>query len=380
MTVQSLGTTPAHRVRSFRAADFGIPSGREEEWRFTPLKRIGGLLDGSARPVGNVTFTSEVEGAIDVSSVMRQDPRLGRSFTPSDYAAAVAWENFAEALVVDVARESVGGQARIVIDGNGATAYGHVLVRAGFASQSTVIIEHSGDARYSATIEVQVEDGANLTLVTVQNWDRSAVHLGAVEALVGRDATFRSIVVSLGGDVVRIQPTVRYAGPGGDAQLLGVFFADDGQHLEHRSFVDHNEPHCVSDVMYKGGLQGAGSHTVWIGDVLVRREALGIRTYEINRNLVLSDGARADSVPNLELETGNVEAAGHASATGRLDDEQVFYLQSRGIDETHARQLVVRGFFADVVGRIGVPSVESAITAVLDARLGVDTEQEDEDE
>jgi Fe-S cluster assembly protein SufD len=178
--------------------------------------------------------------------------------------------------------------------------------------------------------------------------------------------------VTLGGDLVRVRPLVSYAAPGGDAELLGLYFADAGQHLEHRVFVDHDTPHCKSSVLYKGALQGDGAHTVWIGDVLVRAQAIGIDTYEVNRNLVLTDGARADSVPNLELETGEIQGAGHASATGRFDDEQLFYLQARGIPEDLARVLVVRGFFADILGRLGDPDLAGRVMADVDARLGVD--------
>jgi Fe-S cluster assembly protein SufD len=109
---------------------------------------------------------------------------------------------------------------------------------------------------------------------------------------------------------------------------------------------------------------------VWIGDVRIRPAATGTQTYEMNRNLVLSAGARADSVPNLEIETGDIAGAGHASATGRFDDLQLFYLQSRGITEKEARRLVVRGFFADVVGRIGLPELEHTILATIETRLG----------
>ena len=117
---------------------------------------------------------------------------------------------------------------------------------------------------------------------------------------------------------------------------------------------------CRSRVTYKGALQGEGAHTVWVGDVLIRADAEGTDTYELNRNLVLTDGARADSVPNLEIETGEIAGAGHASATGRFDDEQLFYLQARGIPEDEARRLVVRGFFAELVQQIGVPDDRGA--------------------
>ena len=142
--------------------------------------------------------------------------------------------------------------------------------------------------------------------------------------------------------------------------MLGLYFADAGQHQEQRLFVDHAVPNCISRVTYKGALQGEGAHTVWVGDVLIRAAAEGTDTYELNRNLVLSDGARADSVPNLEIETGLIEGAGHASATGRFDDEQLFYLRARGIPESDARRLVVRGFFAELIHEIGVPDGRGA--------------------
>jgi Fe-S cluster assembly protein SufD len=187
---------------------------------------------------------------------------------------------------------------------------------------------------------------------------------------LGRDARVRSTQVSLGGRAIRIVESVEYAGPGGDAELIGVYFADTEQHIEHRLFVDHSAPNCRSNVLYKGALQGAGAHTVWVGDVLIRSTATGTDTYELNRNLVLTEGARADSVPNLEIETGEIAGAGHASATGRFDDEQLFYLMSRGVPEAVARRLVVRGFFADVINRIGVPEVEAQLLAAVDAELG----------
>jgi Fe-S cluster assembly protein SufD len=179
------------------------------------------------------------------------------------------------------------------------------------------------------------------------------------------------VVVSFGGDLVRLHSNVSYAGPGGQAQLFGLYFADAGQHLEHRLFVDHNAPRTRSDVDYRGALQGRGAHTVWIGDVLIRKVAEGIETYESNRNLVLTDGCRADSVPNLEIETGEIAGAGHASTTGRFDDEQLFYLRSRGIEEAEARRLVVHGFFADIIRKIGVPDVEASLLQAVEAELAV---------
>ena len=211
--------------------------------------------------------------------------------------------------------------------------------------------------------------GARLTLVTVADWDSDAVQAQHLRFRLGRDARLVHVQVSLGGDLVRQYASVDYADRGGDAELYGLYFADADQHLEHRLLVDHSVPDCRSRVTFRGALQGTGAHTVWVGDVLIRAEATGTDTYEVNRNLVLTDGARADSVPNLEIETGEVVGAGHASATGRFDDEQLFYLMSRGIPEAQARKLVVRGFFAELLNRIPVESLRDRLTEQIEARL-----------
>jgi Fe-S cluster assembly protein SufD len=203
----------------------------------------------------------------------------------------------------------------------------------------------------------------------VQDWDDDAIHVEAQAALVGRDARFRHVCASFGGSAVRISPTVRYAGPGGDAELFGLAFVDAGQHVDQRILIDHNAPHCRSRVTYKAALQGEDARAVWTGDVIIRHDAKATDSHETNRNLLLTEGARADSVPNLEIETGEVVHAGHASATGRFDDEQMFYLQSRGIPDDVAKRMVVRAFFAEIIDAIGVPELEERLRAAVEAEL-----------
>jgi Fe-S cluster assembly protein SufD len=290
---------------------------------------------------------------------------------PADRAAAAAWSSGEPATRVTIPAEAeLDEPVRIGVKASGlARLNAHVIVDAGRFARGTVLLTHRGSAECGANVEIRLADGAEITFVTVQEWDDDAIHLAQNDALIGRDARLRHIAVTLGGKVVRLCTNARYAGPGGSFEGLGVFFADAGQHQEHRLFVDHGPPHCTSRVEYKGALQGDSAHTVWVGDVLIRSSAEGTDTYELNRNLVLTDGARADSVPNLEIETGEIIGAGHASATGRFDDEQLFYLQARGIPEELARRLVVRGFFADLVARIGVPEVVDHLMAAIDAEL-----------
>ena len=356
---------------SFDVADFPVPHGREEEWRFTPLERLRGLHDGTAVATGEgVKVTVTAPDGVVVETVGRDDARLGKAGTPVDRVAAQAYSAFEQAGVVTVPKETVLTEPiRIAVHGEGGVRYGHQIIELGAFAEAVVVIDHTGDAVLAANVDFVVGDGAKLTVVSVQDWDDTAVHVAQHNALVGRDASFKSVVVTFGGDVVRLNPRVEYAGPGGEAELFGLYFTDAGQHQEHRLLVTHNTPHCKSNVVYKGALQGEDAHAVWIGDVLIEAKAEGTDTYEMNRNLVLTDGARVDSVPNLEIETGEIVGAGHASATGRFDDEQLFYLMARGIPEYEARRLVVRGFFAELVQQIGLPDVEERLIARIEEEL-----------
>ncbi|MDF3302141.1 Fe-S cluster assembly protein SufD [Streptomyces tropicalis] len=356
---------------SFDVADFPVPHGREEEWRFTPLERLRGLHDGTAVATGDgLKVDVQAPEGVIVETVGRDDARIGRAGTPVDRVAAQAYSAFEKAGVVTVPKETVLTEPiRIVVHGEGGVAYGHQVIELGAFAEAVVVIDHTGDAVLAANVDYLLGDGAKLTVVSVQDWDDKAVHVGQHNALIGRDATFKSFVVTFGGDLVRLHPRVAYAGTGGEAELFGLYFTDSGQHQEHRLLVDHNTPHCKSNVAYKGALQGESAHAVWIGDVLIEARAEGTDTYEMNRNLVLTDGARVDSVPNLEIETGEIVGAGHASATGRFDDEQLFYLMARGIPEHEARRLVVRGFFAELVQQIGVEDIEERLIAKIEEEL-----------
>ena len=367
------GDSRGERHRSFDPADFDVPTGREEDWRFTPLQRLRHLHEDATPADGTVTLEVDAAPEVEVETVARDDARLGQAGVPADRIAARAWSSFEKATVVTVPAEVVtSAPTRVTVRGDGVdkgTAFGHLLVDVRPMAQAVVVLDHLGSATYADNVEFRVGDGARLTAVVIDDWADDAVHAVQHSITVGRDAAFKGIVVSFGGDLVRVATEARFAEPGGDIEMLGLYFADAGQHLEHRLFVDHAVPHCRSRVTYKGALQGEEAHTVWIGDVLIRAEAEGTDTYELNRNLVLTDGARADSVPNLEIETGEIIGAGHASATGRFDDESLFYLQSRGIPADEARRLVVRGFFADVINKIGIPAVQDRLMTRVEAEL-----------
>ncbi|MEU0790795.1 Fe-S cluster assembly protein SufD [Amycolatopsis sp. NPDC005961] len=362
----------AERFTSYDVEAFEVPGGREENWRFTPMKRLRGLHDGSAVATGEITLEADAAPELTIETVGRDDSRLGQAGVPSDRIAAQAYSSFTKATVVTVPKETKASKPSVLrIHGPGVdqVAYGHLQVRAEAFAEAVVVLDHVGAGTYADNVEFVIGDGAKVTVVSVQDWADDAVHVSEQHLKLGRDAALRHTVITLGGDLVRVSPTATFTDKGGDVDMLGVYFADGGQHQEHRLFVDHAVPNCKSRVGYKGALQGEGAHTVWIGDVLIRAAAESTDTYEFNRNLVLTPGARADSVPNLEIETGEIEGAGHASATGRFDDEQLFYLQSRGIAEEAARRLVVRGFFHEILVKIDVPEVRERLEAAIEAEL-----------
>ncbi|WP_188193897.1 Fe-S cluster assembly protein SufD [Nonomuraea sp. SYSU D8015] len=361
-----------HEKASYDLADFEVPTGREEAWRFTPLSRLKGLHNGKAEPHGKVGAVAFAPEGVRVETVGRDDERIGKAYVPADRVSAQAYAAFEEALVVTVPKEAVPDESvSIKVKGQGGdgAAYGHTVIVVEPLAQATVVIEHEGSAVYADNVEFVVGEGATLKVVTLQEWDDDAVHVSHHHAQLAKDATFKSFAVTLGGDLVRLSPSVSYTAPGGDADLMGVYFVDAGQHLEHRLLVDHSQPNCKSNVDYRGALQGEDAHAVWIGDVIIRVEAEGTDTYELNRNLILTDGARADSVPNLEILTGEVAGAGHASASGRLDDEHLFYLQARGIPHDEARRLVVKGFLGQLIEKIEIEEIRERVMNAVEAEL-----------
>ena len=360
--------TRSARFKSFDVADFPAVTGREAVWKLSPVAKFtdltAGTLDGS---VYDIETTPHAD--VDVSWVDRTDARIGTAGAPEERAAANAWTAFGQALAITVTGEEAKEITVSRSSLGSAPRAAHTLIEAKPFSQAVVILQNTGDARISENVEIIVGESANLTVVTVQEWNADAVQLANHFASIGRDARLKHVVVTLGGGIVRVNPSVHLAGQGSDTELFGLYFADAGQHLEQQVYVNHDAPNTRSRVNYKGALQGAGARTVWIGDVLIGNTAPGTDSYEQNRNLVLTEGTRADSIPNLEIETGDILGAGHASATGRFDDEQLFYLQSRGIGEIEARRLVVRGFLSEIVQHIGSAPLEERLQGAIENEL-----------
>jgi Fe-S cluster assembly protein SufD len=371
MTTETKSPPPSTKsqvLRSFDVADFPALNGLEEEWRFTPLKRLGELV--TATRLTGVAPAVE-HGELPVGVAVRHVDSAEAVLTPFDRISALAYGSADGVTLIEVAPETEPAEAVVlrVVGKGGDAAAARTVVKVGAFAKLTIVLEQTGTATLADNIEVVIGDSAQLTFVTLAEWDAGAVQAQHIKFRVGRDARAQHVQVALGGDLVRQFTSVEYTGRGGDAELWGLYFADAGQHFEHRQLVDHGVPDCRSYVGYRGALQGASAKTVWVGDVLIRAAATGTDTYEINRNLILTDGAVAHSVPNLEIETGEITGAGHASATGRFDDEQLFYLMARGIPEGEARKLVVRGFFAELINKIPAEELRERLGDAIEARL-----------
>lgn len=360
--------TRDERPTSFAPTDFAEISGREYEWHLTPIARISSLL---ASQLNGTPVESDVvaTGPVSTTWVSMSDSRIGRAGIPDERAAAQAWSSVENALLVAIGSDDVA-QVVLTRSALGSTSRAaHTVVEVAPFAKATIVLINEGDAALIENVEILAGESSNITVVSLQQWAFEATHLATHYIRTERAASVKHVVVSLAGDVVRVNSQAQLTGAGSSVELLGLYFADAGQHLEQQVFVHHVAEQTKSRVTYKGALQGEGARTVWIGDVLIGPDATGTDSYEQNRNLVLTDGTRADSIPNLEIKTGDIAGAGHASATGRFDDEQLFYLQARGITEEEARQLVVRGFLNEVVQQIGVPEIEERIQTALDHEL-----------
>ena len=359
------------RPSSKSVSDFEAVSPLQDLWRYLQPDQLNGLdSDVLGEYQSEVAFASTDE--VKISWIESTDPRVGTIGVPEDRVAAAAYTNASKTLLIEVA-ENAQVSAPVVVNitaaGTAPSAL-HIFVVAKKFSNATLIVEHNGLGNLAEIIEIDVQDEAKLNIVSVQNWEKGSAHVSAHFSKLARNSFLKHSIASFGGDLVRITPVTTFTGPGAEVEMNGVYFASAGQHLENRPFVDHAAPNCKSRVTYKGALQGNKAHTVWIGDVLIRVVAEGTDTYELNRNLLLTDGARADSVPNLEIETGEIEGAGHASASGRFDDEQLFYLQARGITVDDARRLVVLGFLVDILQRTDVEELVERLTSIVEEKLG----------
>jgi Fe-S cluster assembly protein SufD len=244
-------------------------------------------------------------------------------------------------------------------EGDGFASFPHTLVVAEETAEVTVIDRFGspavGDHLVDAVVELLVGDNAHVRYLSVQEHGPHTWQIALQRAHLGRDATLRSSAVALGGDYARLRSESRLDGQGAESDLLAVYFGDGTQMLDFRTLQDHAAPNTRSDLLFKGAVEDE-ARSVYSGLVHIRPEANRARAFQTNRNLVLTEGARAESIPNLEIEANDVQCS-HASTVGPIDEDQLYYLESRGIPPAEAERLIVLGFFDDVFDRLPVRSL-----------------------
>lgn len=374
ITLKQGAETPT-RFTSTRLDDFPMPQGREEDWRFTPLDRLRDLLadslGGPARYSVNGQSVSLDEPVTSPGMVLTLhscgdlQPLVS---PPFDRAGVVGWNNITQTLSVDI-EGTCPDPIYIDIQAGGEASVGHVRVNALAHSGATVVLRHTGSGSLNETVEVMAGRDAKLMLISLQDWDVEARHVATHQLTLEQGASVKHAVLTLGGDTVRVSSGVRLPDRLSELNMLGLYFTNAEIHQENRLFIEHKGEQSKSRVAYKGALQGQDAHSVWVGDVIIGPHAYGSDSYELNRNLVLGKGPRVDSVPNLEIHNGQIEGAGHASATGRFDDEQLFYLQSRGIDPVAAKHLVVKAFYAELLNEINIQELTDHVLKLVDSHL-----------
>ncbi|MEP7200909.1 MAG: Fe-S cluster assembly protein SufD [Chloroflexota bacterium] len=249
----------------------------------------------------------------------------------------------------------------------------HTLIIADAGSEVTYIEAYGSEtqseqAMSDHAVELFLKDGANLTFVTLQNWGRHMYSLGAQRALIERDATLQWVIGTLGSKVTKTHHELYMVGPGGNGNIHGFYFADGNQHLDHHTQQEHFAGHTTSDLLIKGVLKDK-ARTVYQGLIHVHKNAQRSDAYQANRNLNLSPKARADSIPGLEIEANDVRCT-HGATVGQVDDEQMFYLRSRGLSEPHAQRLIVEGFFEPLMDRIPLESARQKLREAIQEKLG----------
>jgi Fe-S cluster assembly protein SufD len=255
-------------------------------------------------------------------------------------------------------------------EGDGLAAFPRLVVDAGDDSEVSVLEIQASGPEPSLVVpvtEIAVGRAARVGHLTVQQLGLASWQLGLQVARVEAEASLRTTTVGFGGDYTRLRTDCRMVGRGATGELDAVYFGEGDQTLDFRTFQDHVAPDCTSNLLFKGAV-GGRSRSVYTGMIRVGKQARGTNAFQTNRNVKLSDGAWAESVPNLVIENNDVRCS-HASAVGPIDEEQRFYLESRGLPTDEAERLIVSGFFDEVLGRAPVPSIVPLLRSTVAAKF-----------
>jgi len=409
---------PAWLAEERRAAlrsyeDQPFPTERDERWRYSELRRFA--LDGlervqepadpsvSERIRMRIT-DSDAEGVLvhkgnqvvhreakigepgviftDLRSALRDHEELVREHlykvvnaTQSKYAAlnSALWENGTFVYVPKDVEVALPLGAFTSAD-RGGVGLGRTLVVVEPNARLTYLDEYTSDPFderlfYDAATEIVLKDGAKLRYVSLQNWSRNVAHMNKLRAHVGRDARLESLTVSLGADAARAEVECRLDGPGAESEMLGLYFADKGQHFNQYTLQHHAADHAHSDLLFKGAARD-GSSAVYSGVIVVDPGAQKTDAYQTNRNLLLDTESEAVSIPQLEIGANDVRCS-HGSTTGPVPEDQRLYLMSRGLPPEVAEHVLVTGFLYEVTSRVTLPKVAQYVERVVQAKLGV---------
>lgn len=381
-----LEETDALRARRAEAAErfaaLPWPDKSSEQWRHTDLRPLDFSAFSPDVKAPILVETPDENGLwirpLHIAAAERPDlvaSRLEQTVrTPEEEKVRALTEAFGDGLFIHA---KAGAHASVVLSQQavpGAAALTRTIIVAEEASEVTVISRMGGGAGpmlSAPVVEIHAEQGANVTHLVVQDWPQTVWHLGSVIALVGRDATVRSLVATLGGTVSRSVTEAHLVGQGSYAELLGIYFGDGDQHIDNRTLQLYRAPNASSDVYYKGALKGHSS-AVYSGLVDIEAEGLQADATQANRNLLLSEFASADANPFLEIKTSEVARATHGVSVGRPNAEALFYLQSRGLAEAEAERLFVTGFFQEVIDRVRVENIREALEAAVEHELALE--------
>lgn len=261
------------------------------------------------------------------------------------------------------------------LDLEGTAVFPHTLLIAGPYSKVTYVEECASPARpiegltmNCGVVEIVAEEGAQVRYTLVQQWGRNVFHYQACRVFAHKDARIQSLLVTLGSRVARSDVECDLQAEGSDSEMLGVYLGDSNQHFDHHTYQLHAAPHAHSDLLYKGALKDR-ARSVFRGMIRVMKGAQGTDAYQTNRNLILSEDAHADSLPNLEIEADDVRCS-HGATIGQQDEQQLFYLMSRGIPRPMAEKLIVEGFFEEVLARVPMESLHRRLSAAIERKLG----------
>ena len=379
-------------------ADVSLPSESEEVWRYSRISELDlsaytplsaerapepGMpdeLDAIVAAAGPYAALAVVRNGRLAQLDVRHDGVVveGGDADPipgeSDVFTSLNRQYAAESIVVRIRRAAVVEQPVLVvhlIDAEGAAVFPRLIVEAGEASQATVLDHVASPADVQAllvpVVQLNVADAATLSYLNVQELGPHVWQIGYQTSQVARDATLQSSLVALGGDYARVRTDSRLSGQGATSNLLAVYFGDGSQTHDFRTMQDHEAPKTTSDLLFKGAVEDQ-AHSVYTGLIRVRKGAAGTNAYQTNRNLVLTEGAHADSVPNLEIEENDVRCS-HASAVGPIDEDQRYYLEARGVPTDVADRLIVLGFFDEIINRTPIEGLRPRLRRAVAAKL-----------